>query len=233
MAELGRARSVVVAAIATILTANLGILSTDRAQTLRSIEARGVPLTTPTTHRPTAFIRFGKSDTALGAPTAFRVWPDGHGLSPSTQPGPHTVPNVARSLSHDGTRFAAVVLSRFGFDLWVIPTDGSTRLRLTHFAVRARPNTTFCGQTQPTKPIVMQPMWSPDDSSIAFLSNVHHLATFGHTFDIMSVNADGTGLVTTYRATADECVRIGRARSEARPTEFVSLFGWERANMAA
>ena len=232
MAELGRARSVVVAAIATILTANLGILSTDRAQTLRTLEARDVPLLTATTHPRTAFVLFGKSDTAVGVPTAFRVWPDGRGLSPSAQPATRAVPNVARALSHDGTRFAAVLKSRFGFDLWVIPTDGSARVRLTHFATRPRPSVTFCGETQPVKAIVMQPMWSPDDRSIAFLSNVGHLATFGHSFDILAVNVDGSGLTTTYRAASDECVRIDKSHSESRPTEFISLFGWARANMA-
>jgi hypothetical protein len=83
MAELGRARQVILAAIATILTANIAIISTDRADAARAQQVL-VPATTTMAGPEPAFVLFGTADTPFASPTVFAVRPDGSGLWPSS-----------------------------------------------------------------------------------------------------------------------------------------------------
>jgi hypothetical protein len=84
MAELGRARALILAAIATILTANIAILSADRATAARANGLAAFASTTATTQPPPDFVLFGKADTPFAAPTVFAVRGDGTALSPSS-----------------------------------------------------------------------------------------------------------------------------------------------------
>jgi hypothetical protein len=328
MAELGRARQVILAAIATILTANIAIISTQRADAARAQRVLA-PSTTAAPAAEPAFVLFGTADTAFAAPTVFAVRGDGTNLWPSSHlpirndqlvggrlspvqtvsarvaPNANTIafvdatgaiaftnragivvrvlppppgyaftamawspdsdriavvraPRAAttassglfvmdvlgqpahlvsrgdfRSLdwSHDGTRLAAVRADVDSDQLWVYDIEDSTGLQLSD---GPSGTATFCGRTALVRPRAADPMWSPDDRQIAFLSNADHLQTFGHTFDVKVANADGSKVVTAHRAPNDACERVAPATSQIRQGEYVSLFGWVKsANMAA
>jgi hypothetical protein len=214
MAELGRARPVVVAAIATILTANISILSTNRAQVAEFVAAQP----TTTEPLPRAVVVFGKTDTPLTQPTLFAARVDGSGLVPWSQ-----APTSADSVdeSHDGTK--RVVAYRG--DIWITQRGRAPR-QLTHFDPVVA---TFCGASATVAPVAKHPVWSPEDAYVAFLSNVHHLKTFGATFDVLVVNVNTGQVRTAYRAQGDVCEGGHR-----RGTDFVSLIGWSKsATMAA
>jgi hypothetical protein len=328
MAELGRARPVVLAAIATILTANIAILSTDWADAARA-QVLNAPATTMTTAVSADFVLFGKADAPFATPTVFAVRGNGTQLTPSAHvpvrtdrmlgarplsddtPSARVSPNgravafidntlaiafmnrsgvVVRTLppppgaafaalawspdgtqlavirtpradsrlapgvfvldmlgqrvhlvargefrsvdwSHDGTRLAAVRADDGADNLWVFAVRDGNPTQLTDGETKT---VTFCGRTAQVRPRVSQPMWSPDDRQIAFLSNADHTATFGRTFDVMATNGAGSGVLTVHAVAPDTCERLDATRSELRPTEYVSLFGWEKsANMAA
>jgi hypothetical protein len=133
--------------------------------------------------------------------------------------------------SHDGTRLAAVRVDAHADNLWVFDVGSGRATQVTDGEVSS---VSFCSRTADVRPRAIQPMWSPDDRQIAFLSNEDHVATFGRTFDVKAANADGTEVVTVHRAAADVCERVTSTLSEMHPAEYVSLFGWEKgANMAA
>lgn len=215
MAEAGRARPVIVASIATILTANMAVLSSDRANAER-------------THTPVYamarviapsryFVVFGKSDTRVGRPTIFAVRPSGVGLKPWSR-GTVADPQPARS--HDGSRAVAV----HDGNLWMIQRDERPQPLTAFSAVDA----TYCGASATVEPEVRTPMWSPDDTQVAFVSNANHLRTFGATLDVLVVDVVTRSVHTAY-ASASEVCDGGIHRSE-----FVTLFGWAKsANMAA
>jgi hypothetical protein len=231
MAELGRARPVIVAAIATILTANIAILSADRAQAEHAVAV--AVSTTQAAAAPPDFVVFGKTDTPVAAPTMFAVRRDGTELMPSSQPAvlPPQQPTPRVAWSHDGAFFATVREGDAGDELWVVPRpDGDPRL-LTHFAPL---ETSFCGRNGAVRTRLAQPMWSSDDRYIAFLSNANHLAAFGASFDIDVVDVEGGNVVTAYRAPRSTCERVDASQSAIMPAEFLSLVGWSKsANMAA
>jgi dipeptidyl aminopeptidase/acylaminoacyl peptidase len=133
--------------------------------------------------------------------------------------------------SHDGTRLAAVRADAYADNLWVFAVRDGKATQVTD----AQPTTaSFCNHTAPVRVRAVQPMWSPDDRQIAFLSNADHAATFGRTFDVKVAMADGSDVVNVHEAPVDSCERVSAASSELRPAEYVSLFGWQkRANMAA
>ena len=83
MAELGRARQVILAAIATILTANIAIISTQRADAARAQQVLA-PSTTEMRAAEPAFVLFGTTDTPFATPTVFAVRADGTNLWPSS-----------------------------------------------------------------------------------------------------------------------------------------------------
>jgi hypothetical protein len=134
-------------------------------------------------------------------------------------------------MSHDGALLAKIRAGDAGDELWLVAVVGDTPPRqLTHFApVEA----SFCGLSGVVPTQLRQPMWSPDDRFIAFLSNARHLDTFGASFDIAVVDAAGGNVVTAYETRADTCDRVDPSHSLVLPAEFVSLFGWAKsANMA-
>jgi hypothetical protein len=232
MAELGRAQPVIVAFIATILTANIAFLSTERAQAERAV-ALTMPSPTQQSAQPAGFILFGKSDTAVAIPTVFGVRVDSTQLTPSSRPPVRTDKRSQQRVgwSHDGTLIAAIRQGETGDDLWLFAVRGGTPRRLTHFS---SVETSFCGRSGVAAPQLRRPMFSPDDRHIAFLSNANHLNTFGFSFDVDVVDVAGGNVVTAYRAPADTCERISATASMMRPTEFVSLLGWVKSvNMAA
>jgi hypothetical protein len=133
--------------------------------------------------------------------------------------------------SHDGTRLAAVRLDTHADNLWVFDVRSGAAKQLTDGQEKS---VTFCNRSAVIRPRVMQPMWSPDDRQIAFLSNEDHVATFGRTFDVRAAHPDGTEVLTVHRVPPDACERVSSTAAELRPAEYVSLFGWEKsANMAA
>jgi hypothetical protein len=133
--------------------------------------------------------------------------------------------------SHDGTRLAAVRVDTDADNLWVFDVHDGSATQATDYDSKT---VTFCNRTARVRPRVLQPMWSPDDHQIAFLSNADHVGTFGRTFDVKAATADGNVVVTVHQVAADACERLDATRSELRPAEYVSLFGWEKsANMAA
>jgi Tol biopolymer transport system component len=148
MAELGRARPFVVAAIGVLLTANLTVLSIDRADAARRDAQAVARTTTSLAAQPDGRLVFGKSDTLLGAPTVFSVNPDGSDLEPSSLP-PLQSPRGSSAWSHDRSRRAVA-----GTDLWILRRDGGDPRKLTQ-------NITITP--------VRQPIWSPDDDFVAFL----------------------------------------------------------------
>ncbi|HUR78643.1 MAG TPA: hypothetical protein VMZ22_11885 [Acidimicrobiales bacterium] len=264
MAELGRARPIVVAAIGVLLTANISVLSFDRADAERRIAQRVARTTTSMKPAPSGRLLFGKSDTLLGPPTMFTVDARGRQLTPSSrQPertdqivGPFRVfrnaagiamawsdgshehqlarglvgePSVGRdgvvafarrhgeaddivlltlsnrrervltsgtyrslAWSHDGTRIAAT-----GKDLWILRVENGKAAQLTRNSTESRPT---------------QPVWSPDDSHIAFVWRGN----------IVVMGGDGSDVAIAHHPP-----------TAAGRTEYVSLFGWERDNMAA
>jgi hypothetical protein len=232
MAELGRARPVILASIATILTANFAILSAHRAQAERAI-AVIAPSTTRAAGGAQEFVVFGKSDTPAAIPTVFAVRGDGADLMPSSQPpvraDQHSNPRGA--WSHDTALLAVVREGDAGDDLWLVRRSGGDPRQLTHFASA---DVAFCGRNGAVHTRVAQPIWSPDDRHIAFLTNVNHGATFGAGYDIAVVDVEGGNVVTAYRSPADTCERVDSSTSVILPAEFLSLFGWAKsANMAA
>jgi hypothetical protein len=232
MAELGRARPVILAFIATILTANIAILSADRAQAERAIAAT-LTTTTPAPAAKQHFVLFGKTDTPVAIPTAFAVRGDGTGLTPASPSGaPPSPPSTARGAwSHDGEMLAAIRRGDGGDDLWLVRRSGGDPRQLTHFAAV---DASFCGRNGVAHTQLSRPMWSPDDRYVAFLSNANHLATFGVSFDIEVVDVDGGNVVTAYQAPRDTCQRVDASTDVILPAEFLSLFGWSKsANMAA
>ena len=212
MAEFGRARPVIVASIATLLTANIAILSANRVDAERTDapDLAQVALPAP------GFVVFGKSDTRVGLPTAFAVRADGVGLTPWS----HPIASDAGRRSHAGTRAVAV----YAGNLWVLQRGARPR-QLTHFAPL---DATFCGGSMQATPDIRNPIWSPDDTRVAFLSNAHHLRTFGTTYDVLVVDVARAQVRTAYRAAGAVCDRGVHA------VEFLTLFGWAKsANMAA
>ena len=233
MAELGRARPVILASIATILTANIAILSTVRVQAERAI-AVAVPSTTQAAAATQDFVVFGKSDTPIASPTVFAVRGDGTQLTPLSQPQgrPAQTSGPRFAMSHNGALLAKVRAGDAGDELWLVHVVGDVPPRLlAHFAPM---DASFCGRSDVVAAQLQQPMWSPDDRYIAFLSNAKHLDTFGGSFDINVVDAQGGNVVTAYEAPDATCDRIDASHSLVLPAEFVSLFGWAKsANMAA
>ncbi|HVT77476.1 MAG TPA: hypothetical protein VHD87_10630, partial [Acidimicrobiales bacterium] len=218
----GRAQPVIVAVIATILTANVAILSASAS----------APTPATNTAQPnSARVVFGTTDTPVGRPTAFTVRTDGRGLAPSASTASPVDPKTRTVWSHDGTHIAAVRQAPTGDELWVASIDGGDpRLVARRAPVRA----TYCGVTAVIRARMAEPVWSPDDRQIAFLANTNHLKTFGRSFDVMVANADGTGTTTLYRTPTETCERVDATRSVAQASEFVSLIGWQKsANMAA
>ena len=71
------------AAIATILTANIAIISTQRANAARAQEVL-VPSTTSLPAAKPAFVLYGTADTPFAMPTVFAVRGDGNDLWPSS-----------------------------------------------------------------------------------------------------------------------------------------------------
>ncbi|MEY2474244.1 MAG: Dipeptidyl peptidase N-terminal region [Actinomycetota bacterium] len=233
MAELGRARPVILAFIATILTANIAILSADRAQAERAIAATLTSTTRVVAPPKQHFVLFGKTDTPVAIPTAFAVRGDGTELTPASPSGsPATPASTARGAwSHDGEMLAAIRKGDAGDDLWLVRRSGGDPRQLTHFAAV---DASFCGRNGVAQTQLGRPMWSPDDRYIAFLSNANHLATFGVSFDIEVVDVDGGNVVTAYQAPRDTCQRVDSSTNVILPAEFLSLFGWSKsANMAA
>lgn len=142
--------------------------------------------------------------------------------------------------SHDGTRLAGVRMAYVqyrdhsgyqpgdhhrGEDLWLLPLDGTAPQQLTRLAPPDEASTTFCGGSGATITFMRQPMWSPDDRQIAFLSNQGHLKTFGRLFDVWVAAVDGSGVHNTYAAPQPTC--------ERQYPETVTLYGWARGNVAA
>lgn len=182
MAELGRARPTIVAAISVLLTANISLLSFDRADAVRTAAAKVARSTTTVIAPPPGHIVFGKRDTVFGRPTVFSVRPDGSGLSPSARPPARTeqpLRNISWGndsqgvFSHDGTRFAAV-----GRDVWIVRVEDGKATKLTSNVTSVRP---------------AQPVWSPDDAHIAFVWQGN----------IVVMKADGSHVRVAYRAPTD------------------------------
>jgi hypothetical protein len=92
--------------------------------------------------------------------------------------------------SHDGRYLAEV---RSDGQLWVQPADGGPSRQLTHFPTGG-PGYALCGSIGGAAVQVLHPIWSPDDTQIAFISNARHLREFGRTFDVDVARADGSGL---------------------------------------
>lgn len=169
----------VVAAIGVLLTANISLLSFDRAEDVRRTAVEVARTTTSIVPAPDGRLVFGKRDTVLGKPTVFSVRPDGSDLSPSSRPPTRTDQplrpiewgeNAHGVFSHDGTRFAAV-----GRDVWVIRVADGEATRLTSNVTAVRP---------------AHPVWSPDDAHVAFVWRDN----------IVVMDADGSDVRIAYRA---------------------------------
>jgi serine/threonine protein kinase/Tol biopolymer transport system component len=109
---------------------------------------------------------------ASTAPQRTLVWVDRKGIGePITAP-----PNLYRhpNISHDGTRVALAVSSGEDFDIWVWDLIRKTLTRLTFEA-----------------PLNVMPVWTPDDTRIAFFSGGQDGSTSG--VGIYWKAADGTG----------------------------------------
>lgn len=264
MAEQGRARPIVVAVIGVLLTANISVLSFDRADTERKIAERVARTTTSIKPPPAGRLVFGKTDTALGPPTMFTVDSRGKQLTPSSRRpergdqvvgrdrvfrnatgiamawgdgsherqlvtgavgepsvGPDGVVAFVRhrestdeiviltlsnghervlatgayrhvAWSHDGTRLAAT-----GTDVSIVRVENGKATQLTRNSTESRP---------------AQPVWSPDDSHIAFVWRGN----------IVVMGANGSDVAVAHRPATG-----------AGAVEYVSLFGWEHDNMAS
>jgi hypothetical protein len=189
MAELGRAQPVVAAVIGVLLTANMSWLYVDSVGTEVSAARHHAHIVAVEQAKPQGFVIFGKTDSALGAPTVFAARADGTDLVPSSHPARRMDQPVRKLgngahgvLSHDRTRYATA-----GKDVWILGTDGREPRKLTNNVTTWYPR---------------DPVWSPDDKFVAFEWRGN----------VVVMRADGTGASVAYRApkgsTVGEYVRV-------------------------
>ena len=110
-------------------------------------------------------------------------------------------------------------------DIWIIPLDGSAPRNLTKFPT-GTDSVIYCTLLSAAYPRPKTPLWSADDSQLAFLDNTAHLNEFGNTFDVSVINFDGSGRTTIYKAPLDACVRVDAINARVDTVEFVTLYGW-------
>jgi hypothetical protein len=146
MAELGRAQPLVSAVIGVLLTANMSFLYVDAVGTKARAARQHAHVIAAAKDKPHGFVIFGKTDSALGAPTTFAARADGSDLRPSSLPPRR----VASAVSHDRSHY--VVVARR--DVWVISVEGGDPRKLTSNVTSAAPR---------------DPVWSPDDKYVAFV----------------------------------------------------------------
>jgi hypothetical protein len=189
MAELGRAQPVVAAVIGVLLTANMSWLYVDNIGTESRAARHHAHVVAAEQAKPQGFVIFGKTDSALGAPTVFAARADGTDLAPSSHPARRIDQQVRKLgngaqgvLSHDGTRYVVA-----GKDVWILGTDGREPRKLTNNVTTSYPR---------------DPVWSPDDRFVAFEWRGN----------LVVMRADGTSASVAYRASADrsahEYVRV-------------------------
>lgn len=110
------------------------------------------------------------------------------------------------SWSPDGHNIAGVAYGpdrMYRNEVWVVPVDGSAA-RKVYTAPRANAGVVsryLCGATVNNIPEVRSPLWSPDSSTLAFLSNAAHLEEDSQSFDMLVVGADGANVRERARGT--------------------------------
>ena len=140
MAELGRAQPAVAAVIGVLLTANMSLLYVDSVSTDTLAARRHARIAAKPDIRPEGLIVFGKTDSALGAPTVFAARADGSDLKPSSHPPRRTVGKPRDPLWSPDGRYIAfvwkgniVVMSadrKTALVAYRAPVDGSEYLSL-------------------------------------------------------------------------------------------------------
>jgi len=92
-----------------------------------------------------------------------------------------------------------------GSEVWLIPIDGRRPRQLTHLSPSQPTYADFCQLSGVEIVDVRHPLFSPDDSEIAFLSSARHGAEFAHVFDVAVVSTSGSGFSVVHTSPRAPC----------------------------